>query len=62
MFLPPDPPRGGRWSDHRIVINGIFSRAPAGCPWRDLPEGKDWTVSADSTVAHAAPTISRDGR
>ena len=31
--------RGGRWADHRAVINGIFFRARAGCPWRDLPEG-----------------------
>jgi transposase len=89
MFLPVDPPRGGRWADHRTVINGIFFRARAGCPWRDLPEnfgnwktvynrhrrwsldgtweqilhrlragcdeaeGKEWTVSADSTVARA---------
>jgi len=22
-----------------MVINGIFFRARAGCPWRDLPEG-----------------------
>ena len=39
MFLPADPPRGGRWADHRTVINGIFFRTRAGCPWRDLPEG-----------------------
>jgi transposase len=39
VFLPADPPRGGRWPDHRMVINGIFFRARAGCPWRDLPEG-----------------------
>ncbi len=39
MLLPADPPRGGRWADHRAVINGIFFRARAGCPWRDLPEG-----------------------
>jgi transposase len=72
-----------------MVINGIFFRTRAGCPWRDLPggfgnwktiynrhrrwsldgtweqildglragcdeaEGRDWTVSADSTVARA---------
>ena len=90
MFLPCGPQqRGGRWADHRMVINGIFFRARAGCPWRDLPEGfgnwktvynrhrrwsldgtweqildglragcdeaegKDWTISADSTVARA---------
>lgn len=38
-FLPADPPRGGRWADHRMVISGIFFRTRAGCPWRDLPEG-----------------------
>ncbi len=89
MFLPADPPRGGRRADHRMVINGIFFRTRSGCPWRDLPEGfgnwktvynrhrrwsgdgtwekildrlragcdeaegKDWTVSADSTVVRA---------
>jgi transposase len=88
-FLPADPRQGGRWADHRAVINGIFFRARTGCPWRDLPEGagnwktvynrhrrwsldgtwekildglragcdeaegKDWTVSADSTVVRA---------
>ena len=80
---------GGGRADHRMVINGIFFRTRAGCPWRDLPEGfgnwktvynrhrrwsldgtwekildrlragcdeaegKDWTVSADSTVVRA---------
>src|ERR1017187_9409329 len=39
VFLPADPPRGGRWSHHGMVINGIFFRARAGCPWRDLPDG-----------------------
>jgi transposase len=39
VFLPADPPRGGRWLDHRMVINGIFFRTRAGCPWRDLPAG-----------------------
>src|SRR5260370_23448787 len=38
-LLPADPPRGGRWADHRMVINGIFFRTRAGCPWRDLPQG-----------------------
>ena len=28
---------GGRWADHRMVINGMFWRTRAGCPWRDLP-------------------------
>ncbi len=37
-FLPADPPRAGRWADHRMVINGIFLRTRAGCLWRDLAE------------------------
>jgi transposase len=89
VFLRADPPRGGRWADNRMVINGIFFRTRTGCPWRDLPEGfghwktiynrhrrwsmdgtweqildrlragcdeaegRDWTVSADSTVVRA---------
>jgi transposase len=31
------PQRGGRWADHRAVINGVFFRARTGTPWRDLP-------------------------
>lgn len=36
-LLPCHPRQGHRWNDHRVVINGIFFRARAGCPWRDLP-------------------------
>ncbi len=36
-LLPVDPPRGGRWADHRAVMNAVFHRTRAGCPWRDLP-------------------------
>lgn len=32
------PQRGGRWRDHRQVINGILFRIRAGCPWRDVPD------------------------
>jgi transposase len=37
--LVPDrsPRRGGRWADHRAVINGVLWRTRTGCPWRDLP-------------------------
>jgi transposase len=37
--LLPDrtPCRGGRWADHRMVINGVFWRSRTGCPWRDVP-------------------------
>ncbi len=36
--LPGQPRQGRRWNDHRVVIDGIFHRTRAGCPWRDLPE------------------------
>ncbi len=37
--LVPDrsPRRGGRWADHRDVINGVLWRSRSGCPWRDVP-------------------------
>src|SRR4051812_50228815 len=37
--LLPDrtPRRGGRWNDHRQVINGILWRTRAGSPWREVP-------------------------
>src|SRR4029453_10213716 len=37
-LLPPTGQRGGRWRDHRQVINGIIWRTRTGAPWRDLPE------------------------
>ncbi|MEU9713452.1 IS5 family transposase [Streptomyces sp. NPDC047967] len=37
-FLPPGGVRGGRWSDHRRVINGVLYRVRTGAQWRDLPE------------------------
>ncbi|RKE05108.1 transposase [Streptomyces sp. TLI_171] len=36
--LPRSGGRGGRWGDHRQVINGILFRVRTGIPWRDLPE------------------------
>ncbi len=38
--LLPDrrPRRGGRWADHRVVIDGVLWRTRTGSPWRDLPE------------------------
>ena len=37
--LLPDraPRRGGRWRDHRVVVEGICWRTGTGAPWRDLP-------------------------
>jgi transposase len=38
-LLPPETGRrGGRWRDHRQMINGIIWRTRTGAPWRDLPE------------------------
>jgi transposase len=38
-LLPPETGRrGGRWRDHRQVINGIIWRIRTGAPERDLPE------------------------
>lgn len=37
-FLPPGGARGGRWSDHRRVINGVLYRVRTGVQWRDLPD------------------------
>jgi len=38
--------RGGRWRDHRVVVNGILWKLRTSAPWRDLPEryGKWKTV------------------
>jgi transposase len=36
-LLPGSGRPGGRWSDHRTVINGILYRLRTGVPWRDLP-------------------------
>ncbi|MBW4722334.1 transposase [Saccharothrix obliqua] len=32
------PRRGGRWRDHRRVIEGIAYRYGVGVPWREVPE------------------------
>ncbi|MFF8478640.1 transposase [Streptomyces sp. NPDC015414] len=29
---------GGRWRDHRQVLEGIMFKFRTGVPWRDLPE------------------------
>lgn len=38
--LLPDrsPKRGGRWREHREVVEAIIWRFRTGSPWRDLPE------------------------
>jgi len=38
LFPGDDGKEGGRWKDHRPVLNGMFHVLHTGCPWRDLPE------------------------
>ncbi|MFI1845968.1 IS5 family transposase [Streptomyces microflavus] len=44
--LPKTVQRGGRWANHRRIINGVLYRIRTGVPWRDLParSGKWKTV------------------
>ena len=37
-LLPEYGRRGGRWREHRAVVNGILRKLRTGAPWRDLPE------------------------
>ena len=37
-LLPEYGRRGGRWRNHREVVNGILWKLRTGAPWRDLPE------------------------
>lgn len=73
--LLPDrtPQRGGRWRDHRQVMEGIFWKYRTGSPWREMPErfGPWQTVyerhnrwSADGTWARlfAAALTDADAR
>jgi transposase len=45
------PQRGGRWRDHRQVLNGILFRVRTGIPWRDLPERYGPWETADKRFA-----------
>ncbi len=36
--LLPAQRRGGRWADHRVVLNGVFWVLNSGAHWRDMPE------------------------
>lgn len=37
-LMPPDGSPGGRWRNHRDVVNGLFWKLNTGVPWRDIPE------------------------
>ena len=69
--LLPDrsPRRGGRWIDHRLVINGVMWRTRSGSPWRDLPgEYGNWKTvynrhrrwSGDGTWERILTELRRD--
>lgn len=67
--MPKNAGRGGRWKNHRQVINGILFRQRTGIPWRDLPTrfGKWKTVhdrhrrwSADGTWDRILRAIQAD--
>lgn len=58
-FLPRGGVRGGRWSDHRRVINGVLYRVRTGVQWRDLP-GSD--RGRPSTNGIAAGRLTERGR
>jgi transposase len=51
-LLPPQHgQRGGRWRDHRSVINAILWKLTTGVPWRDLPERyQPWQTCYDRYV------------
>lgn len=50
-LLPQGGRPGGRWADHRRVINGILWKLRSGAPWRDLPERYgSWTTCHDRYV------------
>jgi transposase len=56
-LLPRQVGRGGRWRDHRQVINGIMWVKRTGSPWRDMPERYGpWTTANERFVLWA-----RDG-
>ncbi len=37
-LLPEKGRPGGRWRDHRMVVNGVLWKLRTGAPWRDLPK------------------------
>lgn len=48
---------GGRWRDHRQVVNGLLWRLCTGAQWRDLPE----RYGPWQTIYHRLALWRRDG-
>ncbi|MER7054934.1 MULTISPECIES: transposase [unclassified Streptomyces] len=63
--LLPDraPRRGGRWRDHRQVIDAIAFKYRTGTPWMDLPEefGSCWTSRSPSSEVRRGVRRGRPG-
>lgn len=38
QLFPSTGGRGGQWTDHRLILNGICFKFRAGLAWRDVPE------------------------
>jgi len=64
--LLPKQERGGKWNDHRTVMNGMFWVLRSGSAWRDMPEryGKWQTIydrfvrwRRDGTLDRIADTL-----
>jgi transposase len=36
-LMPAHPRQGHRWTDHRLIIDGVLHRTRTGGSWRDLP-------------------------
>jgi transposase len=59
-LMPRNRGRGGRWRDHRRIVNGLFWKLTTGAPWRDIPgrygpwqtiDGRFVRWRADGTLA-----------
>ncbi|WP_445270799.1 transposase, partial [Streptomyces sp. DSM 41634] len=56
MLRDRPPQRGGRWRDHRPVIDAIAFKYRTGTPWMDLPEHFGSWKGAHNGCGSAQPT------
>lgn len=72
-LLPVCSGRGGRWRDHRQVIDGILWKLRTGAPWRDVPQRygpwktcherfRRWTADGTWDRIFARVQVRDDGR